>query len=475
MASTALAERAAGAAQQEAGQTESNLELLKRSHVGIAKALPANTLPAERFIRAMQTEMLRLPQLAACTPESLMGAVLEMAQLGLEPGPLGHASVLPFNNRKKSPGGQWYSELEAKLIIEYRGFIDLGYRSGLLKAVTLTEVCAKDKYRRWADEDGEHLIWEESEEEDRGPVVRYLGIFKLTTGGSVIQVLSKAQVEGYRKRAQSQMTGTGAERHGSETPLGAWASDYDAMALKTVVRRAENKLPKSAEMSRAFAADDRVIRNEKAVRGEVSADDNVIEVEGWDEPTDSAAAGSASGAAQGDEGSPSPETPAPAAADPKATPDELNTFLAAYQKAGREPAKMSNFVTSAIGRQVRGTNTLTSDEVKKATAALTPPGESAPPAEENEVESSPSGGPPSADDDSLVLGPDEKEELADHLTEHGLTERDVQQRYVIEALGGEMPEFLTRGHVKQIKAALKADEERERKEAAQIPPDAPFA
>lgn len=56
----------------------------------MAMALP-KTMTAERLTRIVMTECRKAPALLNCAPESFFGAVLQCAQLGLEPGnSLGH-------------------------------------------------------------------------------------------------------------------------------------------------------------------------------------------------------------------------------------------------------------------------------------------------------------------------------------------------------------------------------------------------
>ena len=66
----------------------------------IAKALPSHLKP-ERLARIVTTEIRRNPKLMQCTRESLLGALMLSAQLGLEPGPLGHVYYIPYNNKKQ--------------------------------------------------------------------------------------------------------------------------------------------------------------------------------------------------------------------------------------------------------------------------------------------------------------------------------------------------------------------------------------
>lgn len=64
-----------------------------------AIALPKH-FETERFVRIAITEMRRNPELQECTLQSVLGAFMQAAQLGLEPGLLGQCYLIPFRNRK---------------------------------------------------------------------------------------------------------------------------------------------------------------------------------------------------------------------------------------------------------------------------------------------------------------------------------------------------------------------------------------
>lgn len=64
----------------------------------IEKALPSVITP-ERFTRMVLSAMSANPTLATCTPKSFLGAMMQAAQLGVEPNtPLGQAYLIPYRN-----------------------------------------------------------------------------------------------------------------------------------------------------------------------------------------------------------------------------------------------------------------------------------------------------------------------------------------------------------------------------------------
>src|SRR5258706_772903 len=81
----------------------------------IAMALPKHMDP-DRMARIATTLMRTTKDLAVCTPASFLGALMTCAQLGLEPGPLGFAWIIPRRNSKTNT-------MEAGVQLGYKGAI----------------------------------------------------------------------------------------------------------------------------------------------------------------------------------------------------------------------------------------------------------------------------------------------------------------------------------------------------------------
>jgi recombination protein RecT len=200
------------------------------------KALPAH-LDADRMAR-IATTMVRLnPTLQRCTKESFLGALMTCAQLGLEPGPTGEAWFVPFRNAKTGTH-------EVQFIIGYEGFIKLILQSGLVRSVMARTVYANDQFevRYGLHEDCEHRPVMFG---DRGEPVAYYAVATLISGGHAFVVLSRSDVDAVRARSKAASSGP-------------WVTDYDAMAMKTAVRRLAKWLPKSPTLATALASEGQV-------------------------------------------------------------------------------------------------------------------------------------------------------------------------------------------------------------------------
>lgn len=200
----------------------------------IKAALPRHMTP-ERLARIVTTEIRKVPKLAECTPMSFFGAVIQCAQLGLEPGnALGHAYLLPYGK-------------DVQLIIGYRGMIDLARRSGQIVSIDARAVYEGDKFdcQLGLDPHIEHVPdWNNPNRTKADKLQFVYAVAKLKDGGIQFDVMSRAEVEGIRARSKA----------GNNGP---WKSDYSAMALKTVVRRLFKFLPVSIEIQTAVGLDER--------------------------------------------------------------------------------------------------------------------------------------------------------------------------------------------------------------------------
>lgn len=212
----------------------------------IKAALPRH-MTAERMARIATTEMRKVPKLGQCDPMSFLGAVIQCAQLGLEPGnALGHAYILPFDKREKV-GGQWKTvRTEAQVIIGYRGMIDLARRSGQIISIDARAVYDGDKFEcvLGLDPKIDHVPdWQNAARADASKLRFVYAVAKLKDGGLQFDVMSRAEVEGIRARSKS-------------ADNGPWVTDFPAMALKTVVRRLFKFLPVSIEIQQAVGLDE---------------------------------------------------------------------------------------------------------------------------------------------------------------------------------------------------------------------------
>lgn len=255
----------------------------------LAAILPKHIAP-DRVIKIAMNVYLNKPELANCTPLSMVKATLQCAELGLDPSPqLGEAYFVPFTTKIKTrDGNQWKEkdELQVKLMPGYVGLAKLVKQTGDVSDVYAVPVFDSEKEPKW-DADGRFVAGfyvEEGTERKihhirnltatRGELFAVYGVVKFKDGTSHFEVLSRADVEDHRKVSQ-QADGT------------AWKNNFTAMACKTAIRMAVKMVPKSPEkpLAKAIAVDEANEIGGEAFRFEMASD--VIDTTGESAPESS--------------------------------------------------------------------------------------------------------------------------------------------------------------------------------------------
>jgi recombination protein RecT len=200
----------------------------------IAAALPRH-ITADRMARIALTELRKTPDLLKCDPKALFGAIIQCAQLGLEPGgALGHVWILPYKNRKEN-------RTEPQVIIGYRGMIDLARRSGQIVSIS-ARVVRKGDFFRFSYGLNETLLHKPAEEEPADgaeSITHAYAVAKLRDGGVQFEVVTARELNRVAK------------------DFGPWVDHPEEMAKKTAIRRLFKYLPVSIEMQRAAMLDER--------------------------------------------------------------------------------------------------------------------------------------------------------------------------------------------------------------------------
>ena len=212
--------------------------LIKKSWPRIAAVMPKH-MSSERMFQLAISCINQTPRLNQCSPQSLLSCLMKCSSLGLEPSAvdgLGRAYILPFFN--KNTGGY-----EATFLIGYKGEIDLARRSGQIKDISARVVREGDEfeYEYGLTECLRHIP--STAPIDGRPVTHVYMVAHFKDGGHYMDVMSREEVEAIRKRSKSPNNGP-------------WKTDWDAMARKTVIRRAFPYLPVSVEAEQAVASDD---------------------------------------------------------------------------------------------------------------------------------------------------------------------------------------------------------------------------
>jgi recombination protein RecT len=237
-----LRQRAAGqdiAKTDEVANTDLAVQIRKMEEQ-FQMAMPKG-VEATQLVRDAITVLRQTPKLAECDPQSVLGALMTCAQLGLRVGVLGHAWVLPFKD-KHSRGHK------AQLIIGYQGLVELAHRSDRVASLMARTVYENDDFDiAYGLEDKlEHRPYRG--DGDRGEPVGYYAMVKMLAGGHAFIFMTRREAEMHRDANAMAKTREG-------NIVGPWRDHFDAMAMKTCVIKLSKWMPKSTDLARAIEAD----------------------------------------------------------------------------------------------------------------------------------------------------------------------------------------------------------------------------
>lgn len=238
------------------GNVKSFMESQKAN---LAAVLPKH-VDADRMLKLALGAMRTTPKLLNCNVESLMGAVVTCSTLGLEPNtPLGHAYLIPFENRQKGT-------TDVQIVFGYKGLIDLARRSGQIISIAAHEVCQNDEFHFSYGLD-EKLIHNPALT-GRGEPVAFYAVAKLVGGGYAFEVMGRDQIEEIRDASQNY-------KFAREKGKTVWGQHFVEMGRKTVLRRLFKYLPVSIELATAANIDSNTVAGkagnyEEALKGEYS-------------------------------------------------------------------------------------------------------------------------------------------------------------------------------------------------------------
>lgn len=162
---------------------------------------------------------------------SLFNSLIAAVQLRLDPR-LRHVHFVPFETRQ-GPAVQ--------LIIDYRGYLDLIRRAMPVKTIQTAVVYEGDEFQIvLGSSPSVHHV---PALRDRGAPVGAYAVVVGKGGETYIEYMTVPEIENIRARS----------RAGESGP---WATDWDMMARKTVLRRLQRYLPQSPELAEAQSVDD---------------------------------------------------------------------------------------------------------------------------------------------------------------------------------------------------------------------------
>lgn len=209
---------------------------IEQYRADIEAALPKH-VSVDLFLAALRPI---LPKLRNCTPASVLQSVITCARFGLIPD--GQQAVITADDRI------------ATFLATYHGYLELMYRSGLVKSVVAGLVYDGDEWdyvpTARVGDDFVHKPNLLASKKDRGePLFAYA--FAWLEGGARSAVAVVTAEEAKDIRDEFSRAYQRAESSGKKDSL--WHTRFDDMHLKTAIRRMAKLVPKSAEL-RALVA-----------------------------------------------------------------------------------------------------------------------------------------------------------------------------------------------------------------------------
>lgn len=259
MSSSALKTVATG----QAARSKTILDYLSEPRVasGIA-AVAGKYLTADRMLRLCINAVKRTPKLMECDPQTVLGAMMTSAALGLEPNTVQQQAFLIPYKKRVNIAGKWVDSYECQFQIGARGFITLGYRSPHVESMVAGAIHEHD---HWKQMEGSQSFLEHSVNlRGRGELIGAFSHVKLTSGREVACVLPLNEIfkirdksETYRALVRNVESAADAkekrkaEEKLAETPWVMWLDD---MASKSATKKHAKQLPIAANDALSVAA-----------------------------------------------------------------------------------------------------------------------------------------------------------------------------------------------------------------------------
>jgi len=199
--------------------------------------LLAGGVDTERFVTVALAAVQGQQKLLECTPISIFTAIREAATYGLELGPLGDASLVPYDG-------------EATLSVEYRGYRKLAMRDGTVRVIAADVVYEADAFRIVSGSESPG-IYHEPALTDRGNIRGAYAWARLANGELVYVWMTEAEL--YKRRDVSRSWRTALKYGRTDSIWHLWPVE---MMRKTVIKRlCSEQLPLTPLLREAITRD----------------------------------------------------------------------------------------------------------------------------------------------------------------------------------------------------------------------------
>lgn len=213
-------------------------EFLKKYENNITQLLSNLNIPPMQFMATVVNQVQKTPKLLDCTKESLFGAIVTCAELGLMPSnQRGEAYLIPYGK-------------ECQFQLGYQGFVTLLYRSGV-SSLNSGIIFEKDHYEYELGENPK-LVHRPVIGERGKPIAAY-AIVKIKDE-KIFRLMSESEIMEIKKLSKA-----------SNSSFSPWTKNDPErwMWQKTVIKQLAKTLPKSDVLSQAIYVDNVMERGGK--------------------------------------------------------------------------------------------------------------------------------------------------------------------------------------------------------------------
>lgn len=244
----------------------------------------------QRYISSIVTTVANNPALQECTFASILSASLLGESLNLSHSPqLGQYYMVPFKDKKAG-------ETRVSFILSYKGYVQLALRSGYYKKLNVLPIKEGEliSYDPLTEDIEVHMI-EDAGERENTPTVGYYAMFEYMNGFRKTMYWTKDKMLAHADKYSQAFSRDGADiktQYGTKHKVSFaeyeagnypktdewmyssfWYKDFDAMAMKTMLRQLISKWGiMSVEMQDAISQD---IQNDRENGGDNSDFDYV--------------------------------------------------------------------------------------------------------------------------------------------------------------------------------------------------------
>jgi recombination protein RecT len=202
-----------------------NIMGMLEARKGQFKELLPRYLTPEKLFRVAQTAIAKSPQLLDCTPASLVIALMDAAQTGLEVNGR-DAALVPYGK-------------QCQFQPMYHGLVKQAVTEGVAKKIQARLVYENDDFDLWFDP--EPHIKHIPAYTDEGEVVGAYAYAVMPDGEIVIEFMNKRKLDHIKNKAKSRS--------------GPWSTDEEEMYRKTPIKRLFKTLPIPDRLEYAIAVD----------------------------------------------------------------------------------------------------------------------------------------------------------------------------------------------------------------------------